>query len=37
LFGGDPATNLMNPSGSGEDLTRRQVILFRNSRHITFL
>jgi hypothetical protein len=37
LFGGDPATNLMNPSGSGEDLTRRQVILFRNSRHVTFL
>ena len=37
LFGGDPATNLMNPSGSGERLTRRQVVAFRNSRHVTFL
>ena len=37
VFGGDPATNLMNPSGSGETLTRRQVVMFRNSRHVTFL
>lgn len=37
LFGGDPATNLMNPNGSGEGLTRRQVVTFRNSRHVTFL
>ena len=37
VFGGDPATNLLNPSGSGETLTRRQVVMFRNSRHVTFL
>jgi hypothetical protein len=37
LFGGDPATNLMDPYGSGEQLTRRQVIAMRNSRHVTFL
>lgn len=37
LFGGDPATNLMDPYGSGEALTKRQVITLRNSRHVTFL
>ena len=37
LFGGDPATNLMDPYGSGESLTKRQAIVLRNSRHVTFL
>ena len=37
LFGGDPQTNLMDPYGSGEALTKRQAIVLRNSRHVTFL
>jgi hypothetical protein len=37
LFGGDPATNLMDPFGSGEALTKRQAIVLRNSRHVTLL
>jgi hypothetical protein len=37
VFGGDSATNLMDPFGSGEVLTRRQVVTLRNSRHVTFL
>ena len=37
VFGGDRATNLMDPYGSGEGLTKRQAIVLRNSRHVTFL
>jgi hypothetical protein len=36
LFGGDNATNLMDPSASGEQLTRRQALILRSSRHVTF-
>jgi hypothetical protein len=36
LFGGDNATNLMDPYGSGEQLTRRQALVLRSSRHVTF-
>lgn len=35
VFGGDRATNLMDPYGSGEALTKRQAIVLRNSRHTT--
>ncbi|MCI0345566.1 MAG: hypothetical protein L0221_09010 [Chloroflexi bacterium] len=37
VFGGHPATNLMDPFGSGELLTKRQAIVLRNSRHVTLL
>ena len=37
VFGGDRTTNLMDPYGSGEALTKRQAIVLRNSRHVAFL